>query len=243
MLRKHYRHQLLLFCGEPMTNDFQQAALNEFQKSASQLAKGKDATAALTKSYERYDNLIAKTIDASSIKPACKAGCAFCCHYKVEVRAHEMLLIKDYMSKTCSVERIAAVLAEAKNNAAIIRTLTPEQHLTTNIKCPMLQENQCSIYPVRPFRCRNFHSTDANACEQSHGDPSNMEIATGMIEDVAIFADAHTQGFEAAAEQTGRDARIYDFTTALLEAFADPIVLKRYQRGKKTFQQAIEISA
>ncbi len=224
-----------------MTDPFQSAALSEYQKSAAQLATGKDVNTALKKSYERYDNLIAKTIDDSLTKPACKAGCAFCCHYKVEVRAHEMLLIKDYLSKTFSAEKIAAVLAEAETNAAIIRTLTPEQHLTTNLKCPMLQDNQCSIYPVRPFRCRNFHSTDANACEQSHSDPSNMEIATGMIEDVAMFADAHTQGFEAAAAQSGRDTRIYDFTTALLEALSDEHTLKRYQRGKKTFQQAIEI--
>lgn len=225
-----------------MTDPFQTAALSEYQKSAAQLATGKDANAALKKSYERYDNLIAKAIDESTVKPACKAGCAFCCHYKVEVRAHEMLLIKDYLSKTFSAEEIATVLAEAEANAAIIRTLTPEQHLTTNLKCPMLQDNQCSSYPVRPFRCRNFHSTDANACEQSHSDPSNMAIATGMIEDVAMFADAHTQGFEAAAEQTGKDARVYDFTTALLEAFSDANTLKRYQRGKKTFQQAIEVS-
>lgn len=224
-----------------MTKDFQKTALDEYQKSATQLAKGKDANAALTKSYERYDNLIAKAIDQSPTKPACKAGCAFCCHYKVEVRAHEMLLIKDYISKTFNTEKTQTVLAEAEANAEIIRALTPEQHLTTNIKCPMLQENQCSIYPARPFRCRNFHSTDANACEQSHGDPSNMEIATGMIEDIAMFADAHTQGFESAAEQTGRDARVYDFTTALLEVFSDANTLKRYQRGKKVFQQAIEV--
>ena len=224
-----------------MTDPFQSAALSEYQKSAAQLATGKDATAALKKSYERYDNLIAKTINESPTKPACKAGCAFCCHYKVEVRAHEMLLIKNYMSKTFSAEKIAVVLAEAETNAKIIRTLTPQQHLTTNLKCAMLQDNQCSIYPVRPFRCRNFHSTDALACEKSHNDPSNMEIATGMIEDIAMFADAHTQGFEAAAEQTERDNRVYDFNTALLEVFADANVLKRYQRGEKTFQSAIEI--
>ena len=224
-----------------MTDPFQSAALSEYQKSAAQLATSKDAAAALKKSYERYDNLIAKTIDESPIKPACKAGCAFCCHYKVEVRAHEMLLIKDYMSKTFNAEKIAAVLAEAEANAAIIRTLTPEQHLTTNLKCALLQDNQCSIYPVRPFRCRNFHSTDANACEQSHGDPSNMEIATGMIEDVAMFADAHTQGFEAAATQTGRDVQVYDFTTALLELYNDENVLKRYKTGKRAFKQAIKV--
>ena len=224
-----------------MTDPFQSAALSEYQKSAAQLATGKVAAAALKKSYERYDNLIAKTIDESPIKPACKAGCAFCCHYKVEVRAHEMLLIKDYMSKTFNAEKIAAVLAEVEANAAIIRTLTPEQHLTTNLKCALLQDNQCSIYPVRPFRCRNFHSTDANACEQSHGDPSNMEIATGMIEDVAMFADAHTQGFEAAATQTGRDVQVYDFTTALLELYNDENVLKRYKTGKRAFKQAIKV--
>lgn len=224
-----------------MTDPFQAAALSEYQKSASQIATGKDSVVALKKSYERYDNLIAKAIDDSTTKPACKAGCAFCCHYKVEARAHEMLLIRDYMGKTFTAEKIQTVLAEAKANAAIIRSITSEQHLTTNLKCALLQDNQCSIYPVRPFRCRNFHSTDANACEQSHNDPHNMEIATGMIEDVAMYADAHTQGFEAAAEHTGRDARIYDFNTALIEVFTEPNALKRYKTGKKTFPNAIEV--
>jgi Fe-S-cluster containining protein len=224
-----------------MTDPFQSAALSEYQKSAAQLTSAKDSTVALKKSYARYDNLIAKAIDESPRKPACKAGCAFCCHYKVEVRAHEMLLIKDYMINTFSPDQITGVLAEAEANAAIIRTLTPEQHLTTNLKCALLQDNQCGIYPVRPFRCRNFHSTDANACEQSHGDPANMDIATGMIETIAMLADAHTQGFEAAAEQTGRDNRVYDFNTALVEVFSDANTLKRYQRGKKAFQHALEV--
>lgn len=224
-----------------MTDIFQTTAQNEYQRSATQLKSSKDASLALKKSYERYDNLITKAINVSASKPACKAGCAFCCHYKVEVRAHEMLLIRDYMDKTFTAEKIQTVLAEAKANAAIIRNITPEQHLTTNLKCALLQDNQCSIYPVRPFRCRNFHSIDADACEQSHNDPHNMEIATGMIEDVAMYADAHTQGFEAAAGQTGRDARIYDFNTALMEVFTETNVLKRYRAGKKTFINAIEV--
>lgn len=224
-----------------MTNQFQITAQQEFQRSAAQLKGSKDANSALKKSYERYDNLIAKALDDSLTKPACKAGCAFCCYYKVEARAHEILLIKEYISKHFSPERITAVLKEAEANATIIRSLTPEQHLTTNLKCALLENNQCSIYPVRPFRCRNFHSTNAQACETSFNDPVNMEVATGMIEAVAILADAHTQGFEAATEQTGRDNRIYDFNTALVEVFADDQILKRYQRGKKTFQSAIEI--
>lgn len=225
-----------------MSDIFQTAAQQEFQRSTTQLKGSKDANAALKKSYERYDNLIATTFEDSTSTAACKAGCAFCCHYKVEARAHEVLVAKEFIEKNFSAEERAGLLAKLNANATLIRTLTPEQHLVTNIACALLDNNQCSIYSARPFRCRNFHSTDAAACEQSFNDPGNMDIATGMIEEVAILADALTQGFEAAAEQTGRDNRIYDFTTALLEALVDDQPLKRYQRGKKAFQQAIEIS-
>lgn len=229
------------FIPNTMSDIFQSTAQSEYQRSAAQLKGSKESAIALKKSYERYDNLIAKAFDEATTKPACKAGCAFCCYYKVEARAHEILLIKEYINKNFDTEKAAAVLEGVAANAAIIRTLTPEQHLTTNLQCALLENNQCSIYPVRPFRCRNFHSTDAQACEASFNNPANMEISTGMIEEVAIIADAHTQGFEAAAEQTGRDNRIYDFNTALLEAITDEQPLKRYQRGKKTFQQAIEV--
>ena len=224
-----------------MTDIFQAVAQQEYQRSAAQLKGAKDANTALRKSYERYNNLIATAFDESALKPACKAGCAFCCYYKVEARAHEMLLIKEYMRKHFSTETIAAVLQRAEENSRVIRTITPEQHLTTNLRCALLENNQCTIYPVRPFRCRNFHSTDAQACEHSFNNPADMEMATGMVEDAAILADAHTQGFEAATEKSGRDNRVYDFNTALVEVFGDDQTLKRYQRGKKTFQHALEI--
>jgi Fe-S-cluster containining protein len=225
-----------------MNDFFQQTAQTEFIKATQQLPNVKVFQAALEKSFARYDALIAKSIDESAIKPACKAGCAFCCYYKVEVRAHEMLNIKAYIGKHFSAETIKRILVEAEQNAAVIRSIPPEQHLTTNMKCPLLQDNQCSAYPVRPYRCRNFHATDADACEKSFADPANMDIATGMIESVALAADAHSQGFEAAIEHKGLDARVYDFNTALLEVFADENCGKRYLRGKKTFQTAVEVT-
>lgn len=224
-----------------MNEFFQQTAQTEFAKANQQLPSAKSYPLALEKSYARYDTLIAKTINESATKPACKAGCAFCCYYKVEVRAHEMLAIKAYVTKHFSAEKIAQLLTEAQHNAALIRTITPAQHLTSNMKCPLLQDNQCSAYSVRPYRCRNFHATDAHACEESFADPANMDIATGMIETVALAADAHSQGFEAAITNKGLDARIYDFNTALVEVLSDMNCEKRYLRGKKTFQTALEV--
>ncbi|MFC3114706.1 YkgJ family cysteine cluster protein [Cellvibrio fontiphilus] len=225
-----------------MNDFFQQTAQREFQSAVRDLSSAKQFQAALNKSLNRYDKLIAKTIDEAATKPACRAGCAFCCYYKVEVRAHEVLNIRAYLDQHLARELREKILQEIAQNAAQIRNMTPEQQLTTNLKCPLLQDNQCSAYPVRPYRCRNFHATDASACEASFADPANMDISTGMVETLAIAADAHSQGFEAAIEHQGLDARVYDFTTALQEALTDEACVKRYLRGKKTFQQAIEVN-
>ena len=79
------------------------------------------------------------------------------------------------------------------------------------------------------------------SCEASFANPSDFSIATELIEDVSHYSDALSQGFEAAAMDTGYDHRTYDLNTALLEVFADASVEKRYKRGKKVFKTAIEV--
>ncbi len=224
-----------------MDDIFNKAAVVEYKTAIAQIASEKTTQIALKKSFVRYENLIAKSVEESSIKPACKAGCAYCCYYKVEVRAHEMFIIKEHMQSNWTQVQINQVLAEAETNSTLIKTLTQEQHLATNIKCPFLMENKCSIYSVRPYKCRNFHATDASACEESFNDPDNLTIENSFVESIAMFGNAHSQGFEKAIKSSGLDFRAYDFNTALIEVFAEPSALKRFKRGKKTFLQAIEV--
>ncbi len=224
-----------------MDDIFNKAAVAEYKTAIAQIASDKTTQIALKKSFVRYENLIAKSVEESSIKPACKAGCAYCCYYKVEVRAHEMFIIKDHMQSNWTQVQINKVLTEAETNSALIKTLTHEQHLATNIKCPFLVENNCSIYSVRPYKCRNFHATDASACEESFNDPDNLTIENSFVESIAMFGNAHSQGFEKAIKSSGSDFRAYDFNTAIIEVFAEPSALKRFKRGKKTFLQAIEV--
>jgi Fe-S-cluster containining protein len=220
---------------------FQHTALTEYQKCVGDLSTKKDASSALTKSHTRYHNLIAKAVEESPVKPACKSGCAYCCHYKVEVRAPEIFLIKEHLQHHFTTTSIHTILAEAEANAQLIKTLTPEQHLSTNIKCPFLKDNSCSIYTVRPFKCRNFHATSVSGCETSFNNPSDLQITTSMIETVTVLGDAHTQGFEVAIKNAGLDAAAYDLNTALLEAFTETNAIKRFKRGKKAFVHAITI--
>ena len=160
---------------------FQQTALTEYHQSSHDLSNKKDSSSALKKSHLRYNNIIAKTIESSPIKPVCASGCAYCCYYKVEVRAPEVFLIKEHLQNNFEAKAIQSILDEAEKNAHLIRSITPEQHLRTNIKCPFLKENSCSIYPVRPFKCRNFHATELSGCEQSFNDPSNLNILVSSL--------------------------------------------------------------
>lgn len=225
-----------------MTSDpFETAAVNEYQRSLNDIGKLKSTLAPLQKSYQRFDKIIAKSIEDSPTKPACKAGCFYCCYYKVEVKAHEILLIHEYMQKKLSSDVSSHILASAKANADLIHTFTEQQHLSTNLKCPFLIENQCSIYEARPFRCRSFHAVQVDGCEASYNNPSDFTIATELIPDVSHFSDALSQGFEAAAMDAGFDHRTYDLNTALIEVFNDSSIEKRYKRGKKAFKNAIEV--
>lgn len=224
-----------------MSDKFEQTAIGEYERSANDIGKLKTTLAPLTRSYARFDKIIATAIDESPTKPACKAGCSYCCYYKVEVKAHEMLLIHAHMKKNLAPALTAQILNSAAENADIIRTLSPKEHLARNIKCPLLIDNQCSIYEVRPFRCRSFHAVNAESCAASFANPNDFSIATELIEEVSHYSDALSQGFEAAAMDSGYDHRTYDLTTALLEVFADDSVEKRYKRGKKVFKTANEV--
>lgn len=224
-----------------MNDKFEQAAVAEYERSCGDIHKLKTTLLPLKRSYQRFDKIITTAIEESPAKPACKAGCFYCCYYKVEVKAHEMLLIHEHMKKNLTPELNAQILTSAKTNAELISTLTPKEHLSINIKCPFLVENQCSIYDARPFRCRSFHAIKVDSCEASYANPSDFSIATELIEDVSHFSDALSQGFEAATMDSGYDHRTYDLNTALLEVFADDAIEKRYKRGKKAFKTAIEV--
>lgn len=224
-----------------MTDQFEQAAVGEYERSAADIKKLKMPLVPLKKSYQRFDKIIAKAIEDSSEKPACKAGCFYCCYYKVEVKTHEMLLIHEHMQKNITRELTTDILCSATANAELIRKLSPKEHLSANIKCPFLIANQCSIYEVRPFRCRSFHALKVDACEASYVNPTDLSIASELIEEVSHFSDALSQGFEAAVMDSGLDHRTYDLNTALLEVFADKDIEKRYKRGKKAFKTAIEV--
>ncbi len=82
--------------------------------------------------------------------PACGKGCCVCCINQVIPVSHpEMAGVFHYAATSLSVERQQTILDHLTN-------LTPG-----SLRCPFLLTEKegkiCSIYPMRPIACRQYH--------------------------------------------------------------------------------------
>lgn len=219
---------------------FQEDFSVEYQKAKSEISKSSPIQI-LPKFYNRLDTLMLRETREATDKLACGKGCSYCCYYKVEVRAVEILKIAQYVKAKFSPEKIQVIINNASANVEEAKTLTYEQHLATNQKCPFLEENCCSIYEVRPSKCRSFHATDVDLCKQSYDEPQKVDIPNGYIQSLRSSANNATYGFEEAVKYYGYDSRLYDMNSALVEAFHNNSLIKRYNDKKKAFLQARQI--
>jgi len=104
---------------------------------------------------------------------ACHKGCAACCTQSVTMTSLEGMMILDFVKEENREEWLLAKLAQAipgKNKA----TMTTNQFADACLKheeigedtsgswdftpCVFLEDNNCTIYEVRPFGCRSFGS-------------------------------------------------------------------------------------
>ena len=122
--------------------------------------------AVLNQIYMIYDDF------SGGLDMACKKYCAECCTPNVTMTTLEACLIANHMisnSQSDFFENVRATLSEKRfkpqtttNRLADLCRKgddPPEEaHNYFNGSCPLLTDNLCPIYPVRPFGCRCFVS-------------------------------------------------------------------------------------
>jgi Fe-S-cluster containining protein len=145
---------------------------------------------ALSKIYGLYDDYI------ESFSFACKKLCSECCTNAMTLTSLEGRLIADFLDK----EKKQAFYKQLHDN---ISTPRYQPSLTTNGYawhclqqrpmprevmpddpgvCLLLENNLCSIYPVRPFGCRCMLST--TAC--THGGSARIDELTLTVSTVFL---------------------------------------------------------
>lgn len=209
----------------------------EFDMATTDLAKTPPLES-LLHFYSRHDQRIFDAKAASLVKPACRAECSYCCYYKVEAKAIEVFAIAEHVKKQFTEQKIQNALEQAKRNIKEAEKLSYKEHMATNQQCPFLVENSCSIYPVRPSKCRNFHASDVARCKESYEKPTDLTIPNSYVTNIFIVSQGGSDAFEKAIELSGFDHRTYDMNSAFIEAIENPKCFKRFKNRKKAFMQA-----
>lgn len=168
---------------------------------------------------------------------ACREGCAFCCvRTEVHVTPPEAIRIAAYISENFDRDAIQALkqdLAKAAKNKQADAELDKQPGVAP---CPLLLDQRCSIYAVRPFVCHGFNSYDAGTCENKALGGGDIDIR-GYAHPVLV-TQAVIRGLQKGVEENGLEARTLDLGAALLAALAEPEIEAAWRTGKRVFKDA-----
>lgn len=141
----------------------------------------------LKKIYGLYDDVV-KNLDV-----ACKKHCSACCTPNVTMTTLEGYLIADHMISNGQADLLKNIQANISKNRFKPQITTnrladlcmkgddlPEEEKThSDESCPVLKDNLCPIYEVRPFGCRCFISKhDCSKAGYAEVDPFDMTVST-----------------------------------------------------------------
>jgi len=193
----------------------------------------------LGETRKRLDKITADVLERSPEALACGPGCWYCCFYKVDARANEVFRIVEYVRSHFKPEAAKSLREKIDHNAKIMRGLSHQEKLAANLQCPFLQDGRCSIYPVRPEKCRTFHAKDVEGCKKAYEEPDNLTIPNSYITDLYSAMNGHCDGFKMAMHQSGYDVAVYELNMALAASMRDAKPRKRFERKKRAFSAAM----
>jgi len=191
------------------------------------------ALQAFSSSQQRHDARIAAAPDFGTL--ACRAGCSWCCHFSVDVRAAEVFTILEFVEQSFTPDEKARVYAEVCVNSAALNALGESERATRNVKCPFLWEGSCTVYHVRPQTCRNYHATNVAGCRQSYEEPENLGIDPEFAPGVYQAGGAHVEAVSAAMRDAGYDVDAYELNCAFEAALSDAGARGRFESRLKPF--------
>jgi len=188
------------------------------------------AARALDAARQGIEQVLART--PSESRPACGAGCAFCCAIPVAVSAPEALYIAAYLQETLSAEAQVELRTHLSTRA--------EERQDHQRFCFFLREDRrCSIYAIRPLACRGYNSMSRLVCETAF---TGQDEPVHMHESIREVAAGVIFGLILASKKLGLEWGRYELETAVLRALDTPDAAQRWARGERVFAGCDQIA-
>jgi Fe-S-cluster containining protein len=185
--------------------------------------------------YRRLDNTITGVSAHIEQTIQCQQGCSYCCHFRVDVSANEVFAIVEHVQSIFTSNQLEKLVEKATNNKNKLAMLSQAKRIVTNMACPLLEDNVCSIYAMRPSMCRKMHSTDVEACQHSYDNPEDENIENAEHPVLSAITMTMLTAAREGFSTLGLDKTVYDLNEVLIVALSDSKYKKRWLNGKKAF--------
>ncbi|MEX0985839.1 MAG: YkgJ family cysteine cluster protein [Bacteroidales bacterium] len=195
-------------------------AMEELEKSfyndgyllAEKLVKSEDLPGSLQNAVKQFYSVLdsfleifLKEADSQGTPAHCKKGCAWCCHQPVFAQTHEFLYLKNWMFKNLGTKQVDKVFKRAGKKHKTTKSFTQEQRLLHKEPCPLLVNNTCSVYKVRPMACRIYLSRNLASCISEFSNPGDKS-SYPMLFDLPLRAGrSMNNGFVNRLKEMGID--------------------------------------
>ncbi len=168
----------------------------------------------------------------------CQPGCSFCCYNRVELTPPEALLIGQFLAARFSPEAQNRLHRRVTELANLSAGWSPVQAAARRREhpCPLLDEDRCAVYPVRPLTCRAMHSLDAGQCRTSL--ESGELLPDRYYQHRHDLAGAVSRGLRAGAAAAGCQAGVLNLVGALQDIFRAAQAPARWAAGERLFTEA-----
>jgi Fe-S-cluster containining protein len=203
-----------------------------------------EAVAAAKATAERFWGLVQKSVEREGAI-ACRSGCAWCCYQGVAVIPIEAVAIARHVEARFSAAERGALDERLARAQAQTAGLSMHERARLMLACPFLVEGRCSIYEVRPFRCRGIHSRDADYCkwkleniDEAVADPRRGTPADPLLQAPVQIMDAGLAGLGVACQDAGLAGAGLELTGAIQIALATPDRDQRFAAGDDLFAAA-----
>ena len=195
--------------------------------------------ASLARRMERLaDKQIQQAQEQTTEKPACGAGCWYCCTQQVLASVPEILEMAVYIRENWTQEEIDELLAKCAAYRPIATAyITGETDVFPSTTCPMLKDAKCSIWPSRCLVCRGYNSTDVKPCIQRMNNPGANVRIPGVLPQRAA-ADAFQDGIWEGLRRTRLFPDACDMILGLEIALTVPNAGERFAQGDPLFAPA-----
>jgi hypothetical protein len=153
-------------------------------------------------------------------RPVCCAGCTACCYLHVVALPPELLAIARHIERGFSVEAREALRQRMKLHIDATQGLDGIRRRQLRLPCPLLVEDRCSVYPVRPISCRGWNSLDRAVCDADLADPGRGAAARLNLAQ-HVLAGRVAEGLADASHALGLEHRPLDLVRGLQTALGN----------------------